>query len=182
MADSQPSTRPTDPFGRVLFGAAKALAVFGGLLCCAIAALVTVSVAGRYLFSAPVPGDYDIAGIIAGCAIFSFLPYCQLARGNVLVDFFTNRLPPRGKAILDSIGSLVFLAVAAMFTWRLYHGALEMHQSNEMIAAFNFYRWWTIPFDILCMAVLLLAIGYTLAQDVARASRPAPAEDGGRSP
>ena len=34
-----------------------------------------------------------------------------------------------------------------MFTWRLYYGMLEMKQSSEQIAAFAFYRWWTIPFD-----------------------------------
>jgi TRAP-type C4-dicarboxylate transport system permease small subunit len=170
MADSSdPFIRPAGTFGRALFAVTKGLAIFGGLLCCVIAALVTVSVTGRYLFSAPVPGDYDIVGIIAGCAIFSFLPYCQMMRGNVLVDFFTTRVPARGKAILDAAGSAVFLAAATMFTWRLYHGALEMRQSNEVIAAFNFYRWWTVPFDIICMIVLLFAIGYTLIQDIARA-------------
>jgi hypothetical protein len=58
-----------------------------------------------------------------------------------------------------------------MFTWRLYYGALEMRQSSEQIAAFNFYRWWTIPFDIFCMIVLILAIAYTLAHDLADAER-----------
>ena len=56
-----------------------------------------------------------------------------------------------------------------MFAWRLYYGALELHQSAEQIAAFAFYRWWTIPFDIFCMIVLILAILHTLIQDVTAA-------------
>jgi TRAP-type C4-dicarboxylate transport system permease small subunit len=162
------AARPIGPVGRTLFGTARILAIFGGLLSCAMAALVTVSVAGRYLLSWPIPGDYDLVGILCGCAIFAFLPYCQLHRGNVLADFFTQNASPRTKAALDAAGNLLFLAAAIMFTWRLYYGTLEMKQTGEQIAAFTFYRWWTMPFDIFCAIVLIFAIAYTLTQDIAR--------------
>jgi len=170
MAESASVTaRPTNPFGRALHSVATALAIFGGLLSCAMATVVTISVIGRYLFSWPVPGDYDIIGILCGCAIFSFLPYCQLKRGNVLADFFTQKASPRTKAMLDAMGNLFFLMATIMFTWRLYYGLLEMKQSSEQIAAFAFYRWWTIPFDIFCMIVLALAILYSFLEDIASA-------------
>lgn len=158
--------RPNDPVGRLLFGLSRILAVFGGLLCCVIAGLVTVSVTGRYLFAAPIPGDYDLVGIISGCAVFAFLPYCQMTRRNVVVDFFTTNLRPRGKAALDGFGTLLYLVVAAMFTWRLYYGAVELRETSQVLAVLNFYRWWTVPFDIVCMIVLIAAIIYTLARDV----------------
>jgi TRAP-type C4-dicarboxylate transport system permease small subunit len=161
--------RPTGSVGRVLYSTANILAIFGGLLSCVMAALVTVSVVGRYLFSAPVPGDYDIVGILCGSAIFAFLPYCQLKRGNVLADFFTQKAPERFKFALDAFGNMLFLAAIVMFTWRLYFGMLEMRQSSEQIAMFSFYRWWTMPFDIFCMVVLIFAIAYTLLQDLAGA-------------
>jgi TRAP-type C4-dicarboxylate transport system permease small subunit len=153
-----------------LFRAASAFIghLRGGLAMAAIggcAAFGTISVGGRYLFSAPINGDYDIVGILCGCAIFAFLPYCQLKRGNVIADFFTQHASPRTKARLDAAGNLLYLAAAAMFTWRLVYGAIEMRQSAEQIAAFAFYRWWTIPFDIFCMVVLLFAILYTLKRD-----------------
>jgi TRAP-type C4-dicarboxylate transport system permease small subunit len=166
MAESRGTTaRPTGPVGRALHNVANALAIFGGLLSCIMAVLVTVSVGGRYLFSAPVPGDYDLVGILCGSAIFAFLPYCQLNRGNVLADFFTQSAPARVKSALDAGGNVLFLAAIIMLTWRLYFGMLEMRQSSEQIAAFRFYRWWTLPFDIFCMAVLVCAIFYTLMQD-----------------
>ena len=86
--------RPMRPAGRSA-SLANVLAIFGGILSCAMAAVVTVSVGGRYLLSAPINGDYDIVGILCGCAIFAFLPYCQLNRGNVLADFFTQKASPR---------------------------------------------------------------------------------------
>jgi TRAP-type C4-dicarboxylate transport system permease small subunit len=164
--ETRDAARPTDPVGRVLFKLSRALAIFGGFLCCLVAAMVTVSVTGRYLFSAPVPGDYDLVGIISGCAVFAFLPFCQLVRGNVVVDFFTTGVSARGKAVLDAIGSLFYLLVAAIFTWRMYFGMLEFRANNEQIAAFAFYRWSTIPLNLACMIVLIAVIAYTLARDI----------------
>jgi TRAP-type C4-dicarboxylate transport system permease small subunit len=164
--DMSARARLTNPVGRALFAVAKGLAIFGGLLSCVMAVIVTVSVTGRYLFGMPIPGDYDLVGILCGCAIFSFLPYCQLVRGNVLVDFFTAHASARVKALLDAAGATLFLLIAILFTWRLYYGALDLRQSNEVIAAFNFYRWWTVPYDILCMIVLIIVIAYTLVDDI----------------
>jgi hypothetical protein len=65
------------------------------------------------------------------------------------------------------MGNVLFLAAIIMFTWRLYFGMLEMRDSSEQIAAFAFYRWWTIPFDLFCMIVLICAIFYTLLRDIA---------------
>jgi TRAP-type C4-dicarboxylate transport system permease small subunit len=158
--------RPTDSVGRVLYDIARWLAIFGGLLSCIMAAIVTVSVTGRYFFNAPIPGDYDIVGILCGCAIFAFLPYCQMVRGNVVVDFFTNRARDRVKSSLDAVGAALYLVVIVLFTWRLVYGAIDLRQQSEVIAAFNFYRWTTIPFDILCNIVLIAVIAYTLSRDL----------------
>ena len=158
--------RPTDPIGRALFRISSVLAVIGGLLCCLTAVMVTVSVTGRYLFSAPVPGDWDLIGIFCGTGVFAFLPYCQLTRGNVVVDFFTVNMAPRGRAMLDSVGTLLYLVIAGMFTWRLYYGGWELFESSEVLAAFDFYRWWTVPLHLVCMIVLLCVIAYTLARDI----------------
>jgi TRAP-type C4-dicarboxylate transport system permease small subunit len=168
---SHERVRPTDALGRILFDASKALAIFGGLLCFVMAVIVTVSVTGRYLFASPIPGDYDIVAILSGCAVFAFLPYCQITRGNVMVDFFTTGAKPRTKAVLDAIGTLLYLAVAVLFTWRLYYGMLELRQSGEMLANFNFYRWWTIPLNVFCMIILVLVIAYTFVRDIGHVKR-----------
>ncbi len=159
---------PTDPIGSLLFSVTRALAVLGGVITALVAAMISVSVTGRYLFSAPIPGDYDIVGIAAGTAVFAFLPFCQLVRGNVVVDFFTSGAPERVKAVLNAFGSLLFLIVAVLITWRLYHGALDMRRDGEVLAAFPFYRWWTVPFDVVCMAMLILVVAYTFACDIGK--------------
>jgi TRAP-type C4-dicarboxylate transport system permease small subunit len=158
--------RPTDPVGRALFGIARFLAIVGGALISITAVMVTVSVTGRYLFAAPIPGDYDLIAIICGCAVFAFLPYCQMMRGNVVVDFFTNNASPFTKTILDAFGTLLYLLIAVLFTWRLVYGGLELRSNGEVLANFNFYRWWTVPFDLFCMVILILVIAHALVRDV----------------
>ncbi len=155
---------PANPLARLLNRVCYFLALFGGLICGVMAVMVTVSVTGRFLFSAPIPGDYDVIGILSGCAAFAFLPYCQLQRGNVMVDFFTDKAPTRVKAALDAMAMVFYLIIAMLFTWRMYYGMLDLRKYNEVIAAFEFYRWWTVPFNIFCMILLVLVIMYTLAQ------------------
>ena len=92
---AETSARPTDPVGRVLYQIAKWLAVCGGVILFAMAVLTTISVTGRAALSAPIAGDFELVAIGTGLAIFAFLPWCQLERGNVLVDFFMAKTPVR---------------------------------------------------------------------------------------
>jgi len=80
---------------RTLEVAVKALAVLGGVIALAVAVVVALSVLSRWLFSSPIPGDFELAQIGTASAVFAFLPYCQLVRGNIVVDTFTSRLPKR---------------------------------------------------------------------------------------
>jgi hypothetical protein len=43
----------------------------------------------------------------AGAAIALFLPWCQLRRGNIIVDFFTAKASDRTNAMLDRFGALL---------------------------------------------------------------------------
>ena len=171
LADT--NTRPTDPVGRVLYLISKWMAVFGGVLLFILAILTTVSVFGRKFLDAPVPGDFELVAIGTGIAVFACLPYCQLMRGNVLVDFFMNNAPTRAKTIADIVAGLIFLAVGSMLTWRMVYGAIDMHEVNEVSMTIGFPRWTTFPISILFMSFLVVIIIYTIGRSVAetRANR-----------
>ena len=171
LADT--NTRPTDPVGRVLYLISKWMAVFGGTLLFILAMLTTISVFGRKFLDAPVPGDFELVAIGTGVAVFACLPYCQLMRGNVLVDFFMNNAPTRAKTIADIVAGLIFLAVGSMLTWRMVYGAIDMHEVNEVSMTIGFPRWTTFPISILFMSFLVVIIIYTIGRSVAetRANR-----------
>ena len=165
--------RPIDPVGRVLYLISKWMAVFGGVILFILAILTTISVFGRKFLDAPVPGDFELVAIGTGVAVFACLPYCQLMRGNVLVDFFMNNAPTRAKTIADIIAGLIFLAIGLMLTWRMIYGAIDMHDVNEVSMTIGFPRWSTFPISIVFMSFLVVIIIYTLGRSIAetRANR-----------
>ena len=168
MAEGSSSEfRPTDPVGRVLFDISRVLAVFGGLVLFAMACLTGVSVAGRAAFSAPIPGDFELVSIGIGVAIFAFLPYCQITRSNVIVDFFMTRAPIRAKTACDVIGGLFYLVIGAILTWRLILGGLDMYRYSERTMTINFPRWTTFPISALLMVFLVVVIVYTIWRSIA---------------
>lgn len=159
--------RPADPFGRVLYRISRALAIAGGVVLCVLALMTTISVAGRSLLASPVPGDFEIVAIGMGLAIFAFLPWCQLTRGNVLVDFFMVRAPVRTKAFFDIVGGIFYLAIAVILTWRMVYGGIDMYQYSEKSMTINFPRWTTFPPSVLMMAFLVVVIVYTVGRSIA---------------
>lgn len=138
-----------------------------------LAILTTISVFGRKFLDAPVPGDFELVAIGTGVAVFACLPYCQLMRGNVLVDFFMNNAPTRAKTIADIIAGLIFLAIGLMLTWRMIYGAIDMYDVNEVSMTIGFPRWSTFPISIVFMSFLVIIIIYTLGRSIAetRANR-----------
>ena len=110
---------------------ARAVALAGGLLLVGVMGMTVVSVVGRYLFNAPIPGDYEITELAIGVAVFSFFPYCHVSNANIVVELFTGRMPARWKAALDAAHNLTFAAVAGLIAWRLLIGGLHKFSDGE---------------------------------------------------
>ncbi len=111
-----------------------ALALFGGMLLTAVALMTVVSIIGRAaipLGLGPVRGDFELVEMGVAVAVFSFLPWCQLNRGHVTVDFVVDRLPERLKAALTLAGDLALLTVSAVIVWRLWLGLGEKTSYSE---------------------------------------------------
>ncbi len=110
---------------------AEALALCGGALLLAAALASVISIAGRGLFSAPLPGDYELVELACAAAVFLFLPYCHLVRGHVVVDFALAWAPRAWLGALDRVINLIFAAVSFVLLWRLSAGALDMARFGE---------------------------------------------------
>ncbi len=136
---------------------ARALALAGGFLLIGVVAMTGISVFGRYLFNAPIPGDYEITELACGVAIFAFFPYCQVSNANIVVEFFTGNMHPRYRKALDTVHSLVFAAVAALIAWRLFVGGMHKFADGET-TVFLGIPVWLGYFFALPGAVLLTVI------------------------
>lgn len=116
---------------RVLEKLAKFCAILAGVLLTTITLMTCVSLIGRNLFGATLAGDFELTGVAAGAAIALFMPWCQLRRGNIIVDFFTTGLSPRKQALLDAFGALLLAVALGLVAWRAGVGAQAVLASGE---------------------------------------------------
>ena len=105
--------------------------MLGALVFVALVAMSIVSISGRKLFSAPVPGDVELLQLCAAFASSSFFAWCHLNHGDVKVDFFTERLPERAVHALDAVGSALVAAFGALLAWRTGAGVASVHAASE---------------------------------------------------
>jgi TRAP-type C4-dicarboxylate transport system permease small subunit len=70
------------------------------------------------------PGYEDFVSLTVSCAALMFIPLCQLRRGHIAIDVFTERLSKRSQHTLDRIWSVamglmaLFLAFWMFQAWR----------------------------------------------------------------
>ena len=148
--------RPDDFFGCFLDCIAVCLAVFGGLILIAIVSVNSFSILGRFLFSSPLVGDFELVEMGCAVSVAAFLPLCFMRKGNVIVDFVTAGLPSWMTGFLDTLGSLVFSLVAGFFAWRMYFGAKDMMNYNEETMLLQIPVW--IPFLPIVFSFFVLSV------------------------
>lgn len=146
---------PDDPSGtRWIDRLAGTLAVAGGTLTCLAAVLVTVSVAGRWLFNSPVPADYEMVEIAVGISVFAFLGQTQARSGHIAVDTFTLKLPARLNAAIDGVWDLVLAAFLGFFAWGLFAGGMDARTNGLTLIQLPWPVW---PVYLLCSLLAALA-------------------------
>jgi len=150
------AARPADPAGRALFAAARIFAIAGGVLLVACALLTTASIITNALFNHQIRGEFDLVSFGTSWAVYLFLPYCQLTRGNVVVDFFFSGAGPRLRCLLDGIGSLLYFAVALLLIWRMGVGGIEIFESGQSSAVLKVPYWLSFPVALTCLGLLAL--------------------------
>jgi TRAP-type C4-dicarboxylate transport system permease small subunit len=144
-------------------------AAIGGLVILAMMLMTVISVVKRSVLGAPVPGDFELVELGSAIAIFCFLPWCQVSGGNVLVDFFTSKANPRTNHLLEALGDLLFLLIAALLAWRLFHGGAEMRQYGEQTMVLRIPLWWAFPVIIPAMALLVATCAATMVGHLRKA-------------
>ncbi len=159
------------PVGRVLFMCSYLSALAGGFLMVAIAAMVVVSVTGRWVISKPIFGDFEMVAMGTAIAVTLFLPYCQMKRGNVIVDLFMSWAPRRVQSFLDVLGNLFLAAISGLLTWRMYLGGFDAHTYGETTYILALPLWWAFPFMVFAFALLTLNCLYLAVQDLVRTFR-----------
>lgn len=135
---------------------AAAFALLGGTCALLVAGMTLWSVVGRNLFAHPLHGDVELSQIGIALAIALCLPWCQLRRGNIIVDFFTQAAPARVSGALDRFGALLLAAMLALLAWRGAVGAAAVGAAGEQTMILGLPMWWA--YAILAPGLVLTAV------------------------
>jgi TRAP-type C4-dicarboxylate transport system permease small subunit len=128
---------------RVLRATALVFAQCAGGVACAVALMTVASITARALAGKPIPGDVELTQFGIALSISLCLPWCQLQRANIIVDFFTQRSRPRVQQGLDALGALLLAAMCALLAWRTAVGAAGVREVQESSMILELPMWWT---------------------------------------
>lgn len=135
---------------------AKLCAIVAGVLLTVITLITCASVIGRNTTGSTLVGDFELTAVAAGAAIALFLPWCQIRRGNIIVDFFTANASPGLNAMLDRIGALLLGLVMALLTWRSTLGGINAWASQSGSMMLGFPEWLVYSFMVPPLALTAL--------------------------
>jgi TRAP-type C4-dicarboxylate transport system permease small subunit len=141
---------------------ARGCAIAAGLLLTVITLMTCVSLIGRNTTGWTIAGDFELTGSAAGAAIALFLPWCQVRRGNIIVDFFTAKASAGTNAGLDRAGALLLGTVMALLTWRSAIGGWNAWTSKSGSMMLGFPDW-IVYCGIVPALALTAAIGLVQA-------------------
>jgi TRAP-type C4-dicarboxylate transport system permease small subunit len=120
---------------------AKTCAVLAGVLLTAITLMTCVSLVGRNTTGWTIVGDFELSGSAAGAAIALFMPWCQIRRGNIMVDFFTAKASAATQERLDRLGALLLALAMALMACRTGIGGLNAWNSQAGSMMLGFPEW-----------------------------------------
>jgi len=162
-AAERPAAAPRhSAYGRALLATSKVVALAGGLVFVGLVGMSIVSIVGRKLASAPVPGDVELLQMCSAFGSASFFAWCHLNGGDVKVDFFTQRLRARTIGRLDAFGSLLVGLFGSLIAWRSAAGALNLKEYGETSVILGLPLW-IAQMLMLPGFILLAAAGFYMA-------------------
>ena len=94
--------------------------------------LLTCSDVVLRFFRHPIPGTYEIVGLLGTVVIALSLAYTTEEKGHISVEFLVQKLPKRIKAVLDTVNHLIAIVLFGIVAWQSARYALDLRASGEV--------------------------------------------------
>ena len=119
-----------------------------------------IRLVGAKLFSWPVPGAVEIAGLLGLLVTVLALTSTQLERRHVEIEIFVILLPQRTQAIIGSITALIALILFGVIAWQMFDFARSVQLSgritpSERIPLYPFAYAMFVCFAVMCPVLIL---------------------------
>lgn len=120
---------------------AVGFAYVAGVIIAAVGMISSMSIIGRAAINRPLVGDFELVAIGIFVAGSLMLPYCQLVRGHLAVDFFTIKASAQTVRRLERFGDFMIAVTLFVVSWRTGVGSYGMWRSGETSMLLGFPIW-----------------------------------------
>jgi TRAP-type C4-dicarboxylate transport system permease small subunit len=114
---------------RVEFYIEKSADICNAVAASAVVMMMAVIVCDVVLrfFRIPLPGAYDVIGLLGAVVVAFALTYTSIQRGHIAVDFIYQKVPDRYRPIFDIFNELCGCVFFLLLAWQcfVYAGALK---------------------------------------------------------
>ena len=132
---------------------AKFCAILAGLVMIFITVMTCASVIGRDTLGKAIVGDFELSGAAAGAAVALFMPWCQVRRGHIIVDFFTSKASDAAQRTMDKLGALMMALIMGLMAWRTSLGGLNAWTTQSGTMMLGFPEWIVYAFMVPALAL-----------------------------
>ena len=94
---------------------------------------ITADVAGRYLFSKPIPGTFEINQMLMVFVVFFGFAYTQASGSNIRAEMVVRLFPSRLRLIIEIFSHLVFLTIFLFFLVEGTSQAIASWKEREFV-------------------------------------------------
>ena len=132
----------------------RTLDVVGAILLFAMMMLTFVDVVGRYVFSRPVLGAFEITEFMLATLIFVGIPLITLRGGHITVDLFDHFLSDTVKRIRNRLVYVLWAVVLAYLGYQLWIKTIDLVDTNEITQVL---RWPVAPLGYIMVVLVFLS-------------------------
>lgn len=112
------------------------------------------------IFRHPIPGTYEIVGLLGSVVIAFSIGYTSVEKGHIAVEFLVQKLPSRFQIYIDAFNDLFSTCLFGLITWQSIAYASDLKQSGEVsltiqMPIYPFVYGIALGCGLLCLVLLL---------------------------
>ena len=120
--------------------------------------LITSEVVLRF-FRHPIPGTYEIVGLLGTVVVSFSLAYTFMERGHIVVEFLVRKLPRKVQGVVDGINDFVSLILFSLITYQCWLYGTTLKGIGEVsltvqIPLYPFLYGISVGCGLLCLVIL----------------------------
>jgi TRAP-type C4-dicarboxylate transport system permease small subunit len=138
--------------------------LFASVSLVAMMLLTCIDVSMRYFFNRPLPGTYDLVGLMGAIIAAFAMPYTLLKGSHVAVDLLVRLLSAKKRLFIETITHIIGMLLFMTMVWQCMVLASDMKAAGEvtptlLLPFYPIVYCMAVCFFVLCLAILVDLFG-----------------------